>query len=420
MPGMASNSFDNSAGSPVLSSVSDRQRVLALDVIRGFAILGILLVNVSLFSGVRGIAPMEQYPLPLGADELLGLFVSVIAEGKFITTLSFLFGLGFTLQAMRAEERGASSRGLLLRRVLGLGLIGIAHAVFIWSGDILFTYALLGLVLILFRNRRPKTLLVWAGCLFGVPLLSLVAATAFTVLLGGQSSGAGQAGTITFFGDLEASAMEAYNSGSYPQMVLQRLKEIAVFAIGGLSLGPVLFAMMLAGAAVARSGWLEGWVQDLDTHGAFIRYTAVLGLGVGIPLNAVYAVSLVVDPAGTGTAGAAGLLCWYVGGPALTFGYMASLTLLSRRDFPNGALRRLAAVGRLALTNYLMQSVVMTAIFYGLAIYGRVRLIEAMLVALALLAVQLALSPIYLRRFRHGPVEWLWRRLTYGGGKSDG
>lgn len=404
------NSRDQSADRQLLSPVTGGERVLDLDVLRGFAILGILLVNVMVFSGTWGLGPAEEYTGAPGADQILGLLVFTFAEGKFINTLAFLFGVGFTLQAMRARKCGLSSKRLLLRRMLVLGLIGIVHAVLIWSGDILLSYALLGVVLTAFFNRRAKTLLIWAVCLLGVMVLPLTVVALGLAGSGAGSAGAAGSGGVAVIEEVERSAMAAYNSGSYARMVLQRLREIALFAIAGLIMAPALLAMMLAGSAVARSGIVE----HLDSQRALIRRAAVAGLGVGIPLNILYSGSLVVDPHGAGAAGVAGLVCWLVGAPTLAVGYMAALTLLVQSNFAPATLQRVAAVGRLALTNYLTQSVVMTSIFYGFSIYGRIGLIPAMSIALALLAVQLLVSPMYFRHFSHGPVEWLWRRFTYG------
>lgn len=400
------------AGTAAMSAVPGTERLVALDAVRGFAILGILLVNVGIFSGAQGLTSANQYSAPLDAAGGLALVISVLAEGKFLCSLSLLFGLGFFWQAMRAERRVASSGRLLLRRCLGLGLIGIVHAVFIWSGDILFTYALLGLLLLAFRGRSPRTLLIWAGALVGVPLLFMALAAAFVALAGEGVGGAALSGSA-FIRELEQSAREAYNSGSYSEMVLQRLREITVYALAGLSIGPALLAMMLAGAAAARAGWLE----DLAAHVAGLRRSALLGIGLGLPLNVIYAASLVADPSGAGAVGLAGLACWFAGAPALAVGYMASAALLALRNPVSGILLRVSAVGRLALSNYLTQSVVMTAIFYGLSLYGRIGLPQAMLIALALLAIQVLASPLYLERFSRGPVEWLWRRMTYGSGK---
>lgn len=400
---------ENSGG---MSPVRGSERVVALDVLRGMGIVGILFVNIGLFSGAQQllpVAPTEALPI---YDRVVEFIISAFAEGKFISTLAFLFGLGFAWQGMRAEERGESSGRLLLKRVSVLGLFGLIHAVFIWSGDILLTYAIMGFVLILFRRRRPKTLLIWAGISIGLPLLFLVLAIAsFALFLTfGDPDQASQAGTFPFAESLADSAREAYNSGSYPEMVIQRLRELALLAIGIFFIGPFVFSMMLTGAAVARAGWM----RNLGSHRAGIKRAAKIGLSVGLPLNIAYGVSLIFDPASTGLIGLVGLFCWLSGAPILAIGYMASMTLFVLRRPESAVAYRLSSVGRLALSNYLTQSIVMTAIFYGLAIYGELGITASLGIALVLLAIQLALSPVYLRHFSSGPVEWLWRRLTYG------
>ncbi|MDQ3507613.1 MAG: DUF418 domain-containing protein [Actinomycetota bacterium] len=398
-----------------IAPVRGSERVVALDVLRGMGIIGILFVNIGLFSGsqqILPVAPPEASPI---YDRIVEFVISAFAEGKFISTLAFLFGLGFAWQGMRAEERGESSGKLLLKRVSILALFGLVHAVLIWSGDILLAYGLMGFVLILFRRRRPRTLLIWAGVSIGLPLLFLVlsiASFALFLAFGDPDQIAqSQAGTFPFAESLAESAREAYNSGSYPEMVIQRVRELAVLAIGVFFIGPFVFAMMLTGAAVARAGWM----RNLESHRAGIKRAAKIGLSVGLPLNIAYGVSLVLDPASTGLAGLIGLFCWLLGAPLLAIGYMASMSLFVLRRPGSAVASRLSAVGRLALSNYLTQSIVMTGIFYGLAIYGELGITASLAIALVLLAAQIAASPVYLRRFSSGPVEWLWRRLTYGG-----
>ncbi|MBA2693649.1 MAG: DUF418 domain-containing protein [Rubrobacter sp.] len=397
-----------------VSPVRGSERVVALDVLRGMGIVGILLVNIGIFSGTQKLFPTAPAePLPV-YDRIVEFLISAFAEGKFISTLAFLFGLGFAWQGMRAEERGESSGRLLLKRVSVLALFGLVHATLIWSGDILLAYGLMGFVLILFRRRRPKTLLIWAGIAVGLPLALLLAATAlFAVFLAvGDPDQIAQsgAGTFPFAERVSESAFEAYNSGSYPEMVMQRLRELSLLAFGAFFILPFVFAMMLAGAAVARAGWM----RDPRSHRAGIKKAAVVGFSIGLPLNAAYAITTVLDPAAVGLAGLLGATFWMAGAPLLAIGYMAAMTLFVFRR-PEGAVaHRLASVGRLALSNYLLQSVVMTAIFYGLAIYGELGITASLAVALLLLAAQLALSPVYLERFSIGPAEWLWRRLTYG------
>lgn len=402
------------AKSAEMAPVRGSERVPALDVLRGMGIVGILLVNIGLFSGTQQLfptAPPDDLPI---YDQAVEFLISIFAEGKFISTLAFLFGLGFAWQGMRSEERGEPSGRLLLKRVSVLALFGLAHAIFIWSGDILLTYALAGFVLILFRRRRPKTLLVWAGISFGLPLvflaLSIASFALFLTFGDPEQIARSQMGTFPFAENLADSAREAYNSGSYPEMVVQRVRELSLLAFGVFFFGPFVFAMMLTGAAVARSGW----IRNLEAHRAGIKRAALAGLSAGLPLNIAYAITTILDPASSGVVGFVGLLCWLSGAPILAVGYMASLTLFVFRRPGSTVASRLSAIGRLALSNYLLQSVVMTAIFYGLAIYGDLGITAALAIALVLLAVQLALSPVYLKRFSTGPAEWLWRRLTYG------
>jgi uncharacterized protein len=388
-----------------MGPVQKRERVAALDAVRGFAILGILLVNIELFRGPQILLSFAGAEGLTGADAAVSTVISIFAESKFITTLAFLFGLGFALQGMRAEERGRSPGRLLARRLAVLALFGVLHAVFVWSGDILLTYALIGLLFLLFYRRRPRTMTIWAGVFLALPLLltTLVAVLALLAPSGGEA-----APQIGFLVDLGRNAEVAYTSGSYPQMVIQRLRELAIMLpLALFGAGAVILCMMLLGGAVARAGW----PADLASHGRALRFAATAGILVGLPLNAAYALSL---RAGTDPVATLGLPLFVVGAPLLAIGYMANIVLLVQR-FPNGVVtRRLAAVGRLALTNYLSQSIVMTAIFYGLGLYGSVSLATAVLIAAALLTLQLVLSPIYLSRFDQGPAEWLWRRLTYG------
>ena len=393
-----------------MKPVKRQERVVALDVLRGFAILGILVVNVELFRGPDYLLSFAGAGGPSDADAVLATLVAVFAESKFITTLAFLFGLGFVLQGMRAEARGRSPGRLLARRMAALGLFGVVHAVLIWSGDILLTYALIGFLFLLFYRRRPRTLLVWAGVLISV-LFLITALLSALALLGAASGDAGAAQSapqVGFFREFAQSAQEAYTSGSYPQMVVQRLKEVAIFlTFVLLAVGPLVLAMMLVGGAVAR----EGWISDLATHRPEIRRMALVGLSVGLPLNVVYAL---LSRAQDDAVALLAIPPFVIGAPLLALGYIATGTLLVERFPRAGATRRLAAVGRLALSNYLAQSIVMTAIFYGLGLYGSVGLAPALGIAAALISLQLLLSPVYLRRFEQGPAEWLWRRLTYG------
>lgn len=390
------------------------ERIGTLDALRGFAIIGILLVNIRLFRG-----PVEPAAAAAVVPELeryLSAAITVLAEGKFISALGFLFGVGFAIQTAGAERRGESPRWLLVRRLTGLLLFGAAHAVFIWSGDILLTYAILGFAVLPLLRLSPRALLVWAAGIFlaGPGLLALAGIGLFSLLSSVAPGLAGQVAGLAFPGDLSEPALAAYGSGGYGEMTVQRLRELASFylADGFAVTAPKVVAVLLLGLAAVRAGW----VRDPRSHGRGILGVTVAGLAVGLPLNFYHGLT---DASFDGAAGSA--LVWpeqaalYLGAPALSLGYLGLAALLFGR-FPASFLtRRLSEVGRTALTNYLLQSVVMTAIFYGLRVYGEVGLPAALGLCLIAYAVNFAFSYLWLSRFSNGPTEWLWRRLTYAG-----
>jgi len=375
-------------------------RVEVLDVLRGIAILGILAANLESF---RTPEVWNGYEEAFSAPERAYFFlVDFLASGKFITALSFLFGLGFALQFRRAREAGRPGRPFLLRRILALGLFGLLHALFVWSGDILLFYAFFGLLLLLFVGLRPA-LLVASSCgllgLFG--LLGLLLAYA---------SAANGASPVTLpyppVG-LGASAEAAFASGSFAEMTAQRAREyLGVLPIALLLSGPQVFSMMLLGAAVAGAGWLRDGVE----RGRWAGRAALFGLAVGVPLNLVYAL-----PLGSGDAPyLLGLTAWLVGAPIMALGWMGLVAWLHGRSPGEPAFGRLAAVGRMALTNYLVQSLIMTTFFYWLGFYGRTSVGTALVLMAGVWALELLWSRPWLSRFSYGPFEWLWRRLSYG------
>ena len=400
-----------------LRPVRGRRRITTLDALRGFAILGILLVNIEIFYGPDFWLLLAGESVLSGLDRVLGFLIVFLAQSKFYSIFAFLFGLGLVMQTVRAEERGRSSGRFLARRLAVLTLFGALHAVLIWSGDILLTYALLGFVFLLFCRRPARTLLVWAALLLLLPPLLLLAGGLLALLAtltpeGAQAISEAAAGQREFVRNLAGSAQEAYGSGSYGDMVAQRLREIFLWASNLIFVGPNLFGMFLVGGAVMRAGWLE----DLDAHRTGIRRAVLIGLLIGLPLNLVAAYATILNPGGA--SGVAllwiGQSCQLIGGPVLALGYIGLATLLFQRYAGAGPVRWTSAVGRMALTNYLAQSVICTAVFYGFGLYGQVSLVAALILCGGIYALQLLWSPLWLSSFSYGPMEWLWRRFTYG------
>ena len=384
-------------------------RVAALDVVRGVAILGILIVNITIFAGADWLRPGAYE----GADAVLRALIAVLAETKFITTFALLFGLGLAMQVTRADERGQRGLPLITRRLAVLALIGGVHAVLIWSGDILLPYVVLGLLLLPFLRRRARTCVVWAVVLISLTgLLMLAGGGLFAVgqALGGPEVQAEIDASVAEIEALADASEEAYTSGSYTAMLEQRIDELVWSWQSVVFILPMLLGMGLLGVAVVRSGMLA----DLAGHAGLLRRWTIVGLAVGLPVNLVGGILLGGDATATTPASILGWGLLVVGGPVLALGYasIAARVALAR---PEAApVRWLGNVGRTALSNYLLQSVLATGLFYGLALYGALPLVVAFLAVPAIWAVNLAASAWWTARFRYGPVEWVWRLGTYG------
>ena len=400
-----------------LQPLPSGERIATLDILRGFALFGILLVNMAFFS--------SPFPVAAGlvewwrgtADTVAHVLLVFTAHGKFYSLFSFLFGLGFSIQLARAESRGQSGARFFSRRLLVLLAIGAAHAFLIWMGDILMLYALLGFLLILFRNRQPKTLLVWATVFLALPVLFMGNVTALVAVGRAyqpaemEKEFAQQA--LAFDQDVQ-SALQAYGHGTFAEMAAQRAGELAFFySWAPAMLAPNVLALFLLGLYAGRRGIL----QDIPGHLPFIRRTLRWGLLLGLFGNAVFTwCSFAGDPAVPSAVTLIGMAAFSFGAPALAFFYASALTLAAQRPAWQRRLAPVAAMGRMALTNYLLQSLVCTAIFYafGLGLYGKVGPAAGIALTIAIYVLQLPLSVWWLKRFQMGPMEWLWRSLTYG------
>ena len=395
-------------------------RIELLDAARGFALLGILLANMLVFSGWVFLSPEQKValagPMQTAVAEFLGY---MLLDGKFYTLFSLLFGIGFSVQLERLSARRPDAARIYTRRLFGLLAIGLVHLMFIWVGDILTLYALIGFVLLLVRNWTTRTLARTSVALILLP----IPAYALWWLAGWPSPGSGA----------EALAV-AYRSWVSPDPGLTFIETMQlegwasyrdwVLAIGPFRLANVLeswripkvMGLFFLGACVGRM-LLAGQFLDGSLHDTRrTRRVLVIGLAVGLPANALYAALGGLGPysqqlSGTGLVAT---IAYAVGVVPLGLAYAAGLVLLWQR----GAawLRAFAPAGRMALTNYLTQSIVMGLVFlgYGLGLAGRVPPFAFWLLAGLTMAVQILLSRWWLARFRFGPAEWLWRWATYG------
>jgi uncharacterized protein len=354
-----------------------------------------------------------------GIERAVHWLVRFLAEGKFYSLFSFLFGLGFAMQLMRGEERGASVGWLYVRRLLVLLAIGLTHAYLIWTGDILTLYALLGFVLILFRRAKPRTLLIWAVILILLPVL-FMGVSAFAIELGRQSSPQAAAEINRMFEQQRASyladierAYRVYAQGNFIEITQQRAYEVTSFLLtSSIFMVPSVLAMFLVGLYFGR----HRIFQNLDAHIAGFRKLMWWGLGVGVVGNLIYATLIPAlarsepsMPLFIATLGQA------LGAPMLCLFYVSALVLLHRSPIWQKRLDWLAPAGRLALTNYLGQSIICTLIFYGYGLgwFGQVSRATGVVLVIVIYIAQVLVSAWWVKRFRYGPAEWLWRSLTY-------
>lgn len=377
--------------------------------VRGFALFGVLLVNMYGF-GADSIA----WNLP--TDRIAFAVMRVFFESKSWTLFSMLFGFGFAVQLQRAHTRGFRILPIYLRRLAVLFAIGTAHAL-LYDGDILMLYAELGLGLLVVRRLPARWLLLLA---FGLVLVFPLARFVSTRDQPAESE------EIQSVGEARARLEQeqrthVYATGSLAEVAADNASAIPADPLENITSpesGLAVFAMFLLGFSVGRSGIL----RDIPGHAAPIARMRAWGLGFGLSAMAAERVLAVTagyavfrsQQAGPGVQ-LAGDLLFAFGITALALGYAATLVLAAQTPRGRAVLAPLAGVGRLALTVYLTQSLIFTTLFYGYGFGQAFRLGPGAVTAwaVAIFAVQVVVCQWWSRRFCFGPMEWLWRSLTY-------
>lgn len=376
----------------------------AMDVLRGVAVLGILLININAFA-----LPIDQtYSLSReGGDGPIDTWVfglvSVLAAGKFMSLFSLLFGAGVAMMAQRRRQRGEPAAGQHYKRLAGLAVMGLFHGLLIWFGDILFYYAVCGAVLYPVLRLSNRNLL-WL-CI-GAWVLALVLSTGCGALSAWGASIAPEGEQTAGFFENEVELMRG---GLLDVMRVRAVHWLLFLVVSPFAILPWLMALMLTGVLAYRGGWITAERPTRD-------YTLLLlgGLVVGLPIAgartwvglmqkdmleyALYFPLNMIDALAIGAA------------------WLALVMIVVRRQWLSRLRRTLAAVGRMALTNYLAQSLICTTLFYGygLGLFASLSRAELLGVVLGVWLVQLVWSRLWLSRFQRGPMEAAWRRLTYG------
>ena len=394
--------------SPRVGPVSLSERILFVDILRGMALFGILAANMRAF-----VAPLEAYGniqalFHSRADVLAQAFIDTFIQGKFISIFSFLFGMGFAIQMSRAEARGVRFLSFYPRRLLALALFGLIHGVLIWAGDILLTYAFSGAILLLFRKRQQKTLLWWAGSLFALPIV------VSSVFLGLYFSRFHRPWMDPKPPDVAKyySVINIYAHGTVRQILAQNWVEWK----GSLPL--LLFSIYATGLFLLGMWvWRAGIVQHLEDYQPILKKVCACCVPVGLAINLyVSAVSALVPRGKVSLWAWFAQVLWLPGSHILSAGYVSGLALIFFDAERRRWLIPFAAVGRMALTNYLMQSVICTLFFYHYTtgLFGKIGPAWGLVPTVVLYSAQVVFSNWWLQRYRFGPMEWLWRGMTYG------
>jgi len=387
------------------------ERIVSIDVLRGFAVLGILIMNIQSFAMISAayLNP-TAYGNLTGANRWVWILSHVFADTKFWTIFSLLFGAGIVLFTERLKAKGINSIALHYRRILWLLIFGLMHAYLLWSGDILVAYSVCGLLTVLFRNLKPKSLL-WIGIAFFSVSSLLYLLSGFSMPFWPEESLYGLKETWLPSEETIRHQLEALRGSWISQMEVRVPDSLSMQTyIFFYNTGWRTFGLMLIGMGLYKLGILSA----RKSTGFYIRM-ALIALLVGFPLVLLGVVNNFNHEFSLDYSFFLGSQFNYWGSLGVSLGYVAIMMLVVKACKNGWIVKSLKAVGQMAFTNYLMQTIICTFIFYGhgLGFFGKIERTGQILIVLPVWTFQMIVSPVWLKYFKYGPFEWLWRSLTY-------
>ena len=400
---------------------NSEQRHISLDAMRGFAVMGILAMNIIGFAMPEWayISP-AAYGTDTLADKIAWAFSFVLIDGKMRGLFSLLFGASMMLIIDRAVAKGESAAQIHYRRMAWLALFGLAHYFFIWFGDILFLYAIIGMIAFRFRNWAPAKLIkvaliifVLGLALWGLQFGGLQLFQYYATRADASADMARQFRELMDSADLAFNVAPdlALHRGSYAAITMSKLDDWAEPLLLVVQSASETLPLMMIGMAMQKSGFLTGAWAVAD-----YRRWAMRMVPVGLLLTLALAAWMVAVDFDRITALATFYFWGGIPRMLLTIGYAALLLLLIDHYRNHPMLARVASAGRAAFSNYLGTSIAMTTIFYGygFGLFGDVGRAGLWLFVLGAWAVMLLWSKTWLMTFHYGPLEWLWRSLARG------
>jgi len=389
------------------SPTKPSERIIQIDILRGFALFGVLLVNVfgyhSSFFDFSGFYASFTDPLN---SSVFNLLIGYGAD-KFIFIFSLLFGMGFSMMYAKYRSNESYFFPLYLRRLLILMAFGIIHIVFFWAGDILFSYSLMGIILLLSRKLNSHILLFLSVFLYFLPIGYIALESIFPFLPSALSS-------VT---DIQLpEVIEIYSKGSFQEIFNLRITEYWAFRnINLIYYAPKVLSLFIFGYLFHKHHFIKKINSSVTKY--FIMALVLLAFGIILTINTNSIVDTIAQSNTNPLYTAIYMAVFEVSNIFLGFSYTILILVLSQISFTKTLLNPLQYVGRMALTNYLMQSLIFTSLMYsyGFGLFGNLQPWQLVLLAIVVYIFQIIFSKLWLKYYRFGPMEWLWRKGSYSG-----
>ncbi len=380
-------------------------RIAQIDILRGFALFGVLLVNSfgynSSFFDFGGFYRAFDDPLN---STIFNLVIGFVAD-KFIFIFSFLFGMGFSMMYLKYGNNESQFFRLYLRRMLVLMLFGIIHITFFWAGDILLSYSLMGIIMLLLRKQSSKVLLTLSGFFYFFPIIYIAFQSKFPALPDALSSTA----NIKM-----QDVIAIYSKGSFSQIFSLRISEFLAFRnINLIYYAPKVLSLFLLGSLFFKHHFLDRINANIRNFSILAIFLFLTGLQLTIHIDDI--VNMLANPDTNSFYMAVYMGVYEVTNIFLGFSYILTILILTQISVFSKILNPLKYIGRTALTNYLLQTIIFTTIMYsyGLGRFGSFQPWQLIIYTVIIFAVQIIISKVWLQFFRFGPFEWIWRKLTY-------